>query len=212
MHTADRRIVGSADDPTVSGKDFEYQGNNGPFPPSRGTYHYSSHNHWRYQSYRNNNSNGPMPVMLMAEMDMLKAEALLRTGGSTAMVADLINKTRVGRGEMNPATANDPVGSPSDPQSHLDGASLWAKLKHEKRIETFATAAGLAFFDDRGWGDLVNNTPYHFPVPGKELETLSLQTYTFGGGGAASASDGGFAWKRSNLTGGSRLTMDARPQ
>ncbi|GIV58881.1 MAG: hypothetical protein KatS3mg042_1794 [Rhodothermaceae bacterium] len=213
IHTSDRRIVGSADDPTVDGKDFQYQGNNGPFPPSRGTYHYGSHNHFRYKAtYRDQNANGPMPVMKVTEMDMLKAEALLRTGGSTAMVAELINKTRVERGELNPAQATDPVGSPDDPQSHLDSASLWAKLKHEKRIECAATAAGLSFFDDRGWGDLVTNTPIHFPIPGKELETLALQTYTFGGGGPGSADDRGSAWKRAPDTGKSRFTADARPE
>ena len=186
--TSDRRIVGSAVDPTVDGKDFEYQGTNGPFPQSRGTYHYSSHNHKRYQAYREAGNNGPMPVMLVAEMDMLRAEALLHTGGSTDDIAALINNTRVTRGEMNPATGADAVGTPGDAQSHLDTASLWAKLKHEKRIETYQTAAGLAYFDDRGWGDLVTNSPIHFPVPAKALEILFEATYTFGGGGDGSAS------------------------
>ena len=185
--TADRRIVGDANDPTVDGTDFEYQGNNGPFPAARGTYHYSSHNHKRYQYYNVASANGAMPHMIVTEMDTYKAEALLRTGGSAAMVADLINKTRVTRGMLNPAAGTDPAGSPSDAQSHLDSASLWAKLKHERRIETFQTAAGLAYYDDRGLGDLVTGTPIHFPVPGRELETLGLQNYTFGGVGG----DGG---------------------
>ncbi len=185
--TPDRRINGSADDPTVDGSDFEYQGNNGPFPPARGTYHYSSHNHKRYQEVRVAGDNGTGPWMKLTEMDMLKAEALLRTGGSAEDVAALINKTRVDRGQMNPATAGNPAGSPGDAQSIADDASLWALLKHEKRIETIATASGLAFFDDRGWGELVSQTLIHFPVPGKELQTLDLQTYTFGGGGPGSA-------------------------
>ena len=189
--TSDRRIVGDPDDPTVDGTDFEYQGNNGPFPAARGVYHYSSHNHKRYQYFLSSGGNGAMPHMIMTEMDMYKAEALLRTGGSAAVVADLINKTRVERGMLNPATGSDPAGSSKDAQSHLDSASLWAKLKHERRIETFQTAAGLAFYDDRGLGDLVTGTPVQFPVPGSELETLGLQIYTFGGvggtGGAPTA-------------------------
>ena len=64
-------------------------------------------------------------------------------------------------------------------------------MKYEKRIETFQTAAGIAYFDDRGWGDLVTNTPIHFPIPGRELETLGLQQYTFGGGGDGSAPKAG---------------------
>ncbi len=191
IHTSDRRIVGSADDPKMDGSDFEYQGTSGPFPAARGTYHYSSHNHKRYQYFLTGSQNGPMPHMILAEMDMYHAEALLRGGGSTDEVAMLLNKTRVERGKLNPASGSDPAGSSSDAQSHLDTASLWAKLKHERRIETFQTAGGLAYFDDRGMGDLVSGTPMHFPVPGKELETLALQNYTFGGvggdGGAPSA-------------------------
>lgn len=181
--TADRRIVGDATDLTVDGSDFQYQGNNGPFPAARGVYHYSSHNHKRYQYYNQGGANGAMPHMIMAEMDMYKAEALLRTSGSTSVVADLINKTRVSRGMLNPAAATDSPGSSTDAQSHMDSASLWAKLKHERRIETFQTWAGLAYYDDRGLGDLVTGTPIHFPVPGRELETLGLQNYTFGGVG-----------------------------
>ncbi len=196
IETADRRIVGDPDDVTVDGSDFQYQGNNGPFPAARGTYHYSSHNHKRYQYYNTGNANGAMPHMIMTEMDMYRAEALLRTGGSTDEVATLLNKTRVTRGQLNPAMGSDPRGSSTDAQSHLDSASLWAKLKHERRIETFQTAAGLAYYDDRGLGDLVPGTPIHFPVPGRELETLGLPNYTFGGvggtGGAPTAyRDGG---------------------
>ena len=184
--TSDRRIVGP-DSVQQDGKYFQYQGNNGPFPAARGTYHYSSHNHKRYEEYSLAGGNGPMPYMLVTEMDMLKAEALLRTGGDLQMVVDLINKTRVPNGELNPATAADPVGALTDEHSHLDTASLWAKMKYEKRIEAFQTSAGLAYFDDRGWGDLVPGTPIHFPLPGKELETLGLQLYTFGGAGGNGA-------------------------
>ena len=180
-------------DPTVWGKYTQYQGTNGPFPASRGVYHYGSHNHRRYQDYNLAGANGPMPFMILAEMDMLHAEALLRTGGDLQLVAELINNTRVPNGELNPATAGDPVGASSDAHSHLDGASLWAKMKYEKRIEAFQTSAGLAYFDDRGWGELVTGTPIHFPVPGAELQTLGLQLYTFGGvGGEGAAPKTGF--------------------
>ena len=189
ISTSDRRIVGDPVDLTVDGKYFQYQGNNGPFPSSRGTYHYSSHNHMRWQEYNAEGANGPMPFMLMAEMDMLRAEALLRTGGSTATVETLINNTRVANGEL-PAISGNAVGAPADEHSMDAGASLWALMKYEKRIECFQTAGGLAYFDDRGWGDLVQNTLIHFPIPGKELETLALVRYTFGGGGDGSAPKG----------------------
>lgn len=173
--------------PKVDGTDFEYWGNPGPFPSSRGTYHYSSHTHKRYQYYLNGGSNGPMMQFRVTELDLLKAEGMLWMGGDLGMVADLINKTRVDRGQMNPATAADGAGSVNDDQSHLDSASLWAKLKHEKRIECYLAGANVAFNDDRGWGDLVTGTPVHFAVPGSELEVLQLPNYTFGGGGPGSA-------------------------
>ena len=33
----------------------------------------------------------------------------------------------------------------------------------------------------RGWGDLVSGTPEHLAIPGKELEILLMDNYTFGG-------------------------------
>ena len=187
VKSRDRRLVGDPVDLTVDGKYFEYKGDNGPFPAARGTYNYSSHTHKRYREYNTNGANGPMPAMLMAEMDMLRAEALLHTGGSKQTVADLINKTRVANGELPAATANNATGSINDGHTLADNASLWALMKYEKLFECFQTSGGLAFYDKRGWGDLVSGTLIHFPVPGSELETLALDNYTFGGGGAGSA-------------------------
>ncbi len=216
IYTSDRRIVGPENGmetivageqreragahvagtvltyPRNSGTDFEYWGVPGPFPPSRGTYHYSSHTHKRYRAYLDNGNNGPMVQFKVTELDMLVAEGLLRTGGSAARAAELINKTRVERGQMNPASASDPVGSPDDEQSSADAASLWAKLKHEKNIECYLAAAGRAYFDKRGWGDLTTGTPVHFAVPGGELEVLEMPIYTLGGvGGEDAASKAG---------------------
>lgn len=218
IYTADRRIVGPKDGmetimageqrdragahtagtvltyPRNSGTDFEYWGVPGPFPPSRGTYHFSSHTHKRYRAYLDKGNNGPMVQFKATELDMLIAEGLLRTGGSVARAAELINKTRVERGEMNPAAASDPIGSPDDDQSPADAASLWAKLKHEKNIECYLAAAGRAYFDKRGWGDLASGTPVHFAVPGGELEVLELPIYTLGGvGGKDAAAKTGYS-------------------
>ena len=186
----DRRIVG-AGGAEESGSQFRYVGVAGPFPSSRGTYHYSSHTHNRYVSYLDNNANGDMTHMVKAEMDLYKAEGLLRTGGSAATVAQLINNTRVANGQLPPATGSTGRGTPADgswrnTQIHING-TLWGYLQHEFRIETFATASALAYATDRGWGQLVEGTPIHYPVPGSELETLGLASYTFGGVGG----DGG---------------------
>ena len=65
--------------------------------------------------------------------------------------------------------------------------NLMDALIYEKRIETFGVASGLAYFDARGWGILVKDTPIQFPVPARELETIGLPAYSFGGGGTGSA-------------------------
>ncbi len=57
-------------------------------------------------------------------------------------------------------------------------------MKWEKRLETYGTGMGIAFFDDRGWGDLLEGTAIHHPMPALELLTLLQQIYTFGGVGS----------------------------
>ena len=179
--------------PQNSGTDFEYWGVPGPFPSSRGTYHYSSHTHKRYRFYLDAGNNGPMVQMKVLEMDMLMAEGLLRTGGSLDEVARLIDKTRVARGEL-PSAAGAQAGTPDHGPNDATykptqaGASLWDMLKWEKNIDGYVAGSGRAWFDKRGWGDLITGTLIHFPVPGAELEVLQLQNYTFGGvGGPGSA-------------------------
>jgi hypothetical protein len=65
--------------------------------------------------------------------------------------------------------------------------SLWDALRWEKRIEGLGIDPNVAFFDARGWGTLVIGTPVHMPIPAREIETLALPPYTFGGGGVGSA-------------------------
>jgi len=192
METPDRRIQGET--PDSDGKLYSFQGTAfTAFPPDRGTYHYSDRTFERYDYY-GNTINGPMPVLIKPEMDLLKAEAILRNGGDLGQVADLINNTRVGLGELEPATASTPAGTPADNPNPLtsdtdpDPVTLWSMLKYEFNMEVQMTGSGAVFFHDRGWGDLVEGTPLHFPVAGQELETLGLQIYTFGGvGGPCSA-------------------------
>jgi len=105
-----------------------------------------------------------MPQFTKAELDLLKAEGLLRTGGSTQRIADLINEMRVTDGGPSPAKAENPRGQLTDgswtqTEIHRPGASLWAKLQHEFRLETFGTTGALAWAMDRRWGDLVDGTP-----------------------------------------------------
>jgi hypothetical protein len=165
IHTADQRFpVG---DPEGVGTDFRWEGTP-RHRPDRGTYHFSFYFHYRYKDFFDNGFTGPMTAFKVAELDLLKAEALFRLGQSGA--AELINKTRVARGGLPPVSDSDP--------------DLWDKLWYEKRVETYlGGSAGLAYFDARGWGILISGTPIHWPVPGKELEILQQEIYTFGGVG-----------------------------
>jgi hypothetical protein len=191
MVTDDKRLTGMTLK-NSSGVDVDggiYAGNWGasPFPRARGTYHFSKYGYYRYENYIAGGSKDPMPVFLPAENDFLIAEALLWTGGSLDEAAALINKTRVTNGGYPPATAADTKGSVDQDRDPKPGATLWQMLKYEKHLECLMTGVGLEYFDNRGWGDLVNNTPIQAPIPAKELNVLQQEVYTFGGGGPGSA-------------------------
>lgn len=170
------------------------------FPPDRGVNHYSDYIPTRFAGFGGpsfgGSQSGPMTHTTKAEMDLLKAEAILHSlngnasgvSGTKSDVAQLINNTRVENGELSPAEASDPVGSMADapdplrPDDASDGdATLWSMLKYEHTIETMQTSAGLNYYTKRGWGDLPEGTPLHMPIPADELNTLGLQQYTFGG-------------------------------
>jgi len=164
-----------------------------PFNPARGFYFFSQWQHTRYlyTSFEDESGGlvGTLPFVLPAENDLLIAEALVRTGGDKARAATLINKTRVGRGNLSP----------------LSGASsnndLLAAIFYERDVELMDTGAGQGWFDRRridknltygsvpigntwsfrGGSGLQLGTPRHLPVPAKELETLGLPVYTYGG-------------------------------
>jgi hypothetical protein len=130
---------------------------------------------------------GPLVIMTVDEMNLLKAEALIRLGRADEAVS-LINITRVANGGLPPVTsegAPEPFCTPRK----LNGAcgSLWDALRYEKRMEMIGVDAGVAHWDARGWGALVEGTPIHYPVPGNELALLGMQMYTTGGGQAGSA-------------------------
>ena len=169
--TADRRVTGPGG-PTTDGTDFAYRGP-AAFLAARGTYFFSFYMHNVY-SYLWPSFAGPAPMMKVTEMDLLKAEAHLRLG-QPASAVPLINATRVTRGQLPPALATEPIDD------------LMQKMQYEKRIELFVVSFGNHYFDARGWGRLVPGTPLHMPIPARELETLQLPLYTFGGnaGGAA---------------------------
>jgi hypothetical protein len=183
ISTPDRRVVGPT--PNTNGTDFYYRVPQ-DFRADRGTYHFTRYGHRRYLSIRQTQI-GFVPLMSIAEMNLYKAEAHIRLGAPDAAAA-LINQTRTTRGELPPVTTTGATGDDCVPRTATGACgNLMESLMYEKRIEAFAVASGGAFFDARGWGILVPGTQLHFPIPARELETLGIATYTFGGSGAFAA-------------------------
>lgn len=184
--TKDRRIQGPTG-PASVGKYMGYNLNT-IFAADRGTYR------WSYYYYKRNGTDltwqtGQQVAMTVTEMDLLKAEALIRLGRAAEAVP-LINKSRVANGELPPVTVDGPPDGPGCVPRKENGAcgSLWDALRYEKGVEGVGVSGVIAFFDARGWQTLPENTPIHLPIPGRELETLQLPLYTFGGpGGQGSA-------------------------
>ena len=184
IDTDDQRYPANVDG--ASTPYYLYEGPS-PFRPERGIYHFSPYGDNRWKPFNANNAIGNMDEIIQEELDLLIAEAELRAGNTQAAV-DIINRTRVANGGLPPLTVGGTSGARCTPRK-ANGAcgDVWDALKYEKRHEVWHTGTGIAFFDDRGWGDLRPNTPIHFPVPAKELDVLLQEIYTFGGGGEGSA-------------------------
>lgn len=141
--------------------------------PGRGIYMQSPWYHSRYKAHSRTSPTSartPAPYLLAAESDLVRAEGLIRSGGSLATAATLINNSRVTRGGLSPATA-------------ADGATtLLTYIDYEREIELHCTS-GFTLFQRRHVDGLQPGTWRHLPLPAKELETLALPIYTFGGVG-----------------------------
>jgi hypothetical protein len=185
--TPDRRIHGAASN-TSAGTVFAVLPTQ-TMTTLRGTYMHSRYRSTRYLRPPANNYHqvGFITTMSLDEMKFIRAEALLRLGRRAEAVA-LLNPTRVAAG-LRPVTVDGPPAGRDCVPRRDDGScgDLFDALQYEKRIELFPTEAVIAFADARGWGKLLPGTPLHFPVHGRELETIGAPYYTFGGGGAGSA-------------------------
>ena len=199
--TADRRIHGASPDTSIADPDttdgvitidttitpanqtpgtlFAFGGGS-PFRPARGTYHFSFYVLTKWLEYAIN-VDTKMTTLTAVEMQLLIAEAEWRAGNFAA-AATIVNVTREAAGLAAVAGGD---------------ADLFKWLTYEKKMETFVTGSGLAYFDRRGWTnttgeagqatDLIPGTPVHYPVPAKELDIGGFVGYTFGGSGGGSA-------------------------
>ncbi len=161
------------------GTDFSYS-RDAIFRPDRGSFHQSNIGFVRYDLTRNQDPSGiwagfgPAPVITATQNDLLWAEALIRTGGSLANAATLINKTRVTRGGLSAATAAEGVGG------------LTTRLAYELEIELLGLGAAPYYWRRRTDG-LLEGTPREMPVPAKELGVKGEALYTWGGTGPANS-------------------------
>jgi uncharacterized protein YdeI (BOF family) len=152
ISTPDKRIMeqtANGPNPTGAGTDFGYLPNT-QFNQARGTYYNSHYHHLRYAYYMENGAVGRMPHLLVAEMDLIRAEALIQSNGDREEAVSLINKTRVTRGGLTPALVTD------------SNDDLLDMLYYERDIELMNTAAGLAYFDKRGRDKLEPGTTKEF--------------------------------------------------
>ena len=144
------------------------------FRPARGQYHQSNlgsirYSYLAYPGYGlpGEDGTGFAPQFTPTVNDLLWAEALIETG-SLAQGADLINKTRVDRGNLPAATAAQ------------GKAELLKALRYEQDVELF-TLSAMNYYNRRRIDDLKSGTARQMPVPAKELQVLQEELYTFGG-------------------------------
>ncbi|NQU86504.1 MAG: hypothetical protein HQ541_12155, partial [Mariniphaga sp.] len=119
--------------------DFEYLQNNN-FPYYRGYYHFSHYRHKRFDDVFSAVWYGdkPKPSMLVWENELLKAEALLRTGNISGAVSIL----------NDPNGARKVRGMPME-FSSVDASEVLLTIFYERDIELINTGIGIGYFDMR---------------------------------------------------------------
>ena len=167
-NTIDGNDPGPATPDDLRIADFEYLPNNN-FRPERGFYHFS---HYRYSRYDDwlTTWQGPAPQFREWENELLKAEAMVRTGdisGATTILNDVngARKVRGGLDDVSPANADEALEI----------------IFYERDVELILTQGGTGFFDMRRRDMLQKGTILHFPVPAAELETVGAEWYTISG-------------------------------
>jgi hypothetical protein len=183
--TKDRRIQGTTGPSSVG----TYVGYNKStiFQISRGTYRWS---YYYFKRYGTGSSwqDAPSPAVTVTEMNLLKAEALIRLNRAAEAVP-LINLTRVANGKLPAVTVDGPPDEPGCVPRKLNGScgSLWDALRYEKGIELLGMDGVTAYFDARGWQTLPQDTFVQLPIPGRELGVLQRPLYSYGGPGGLSS-------------------------
>lgn len=162
------------------------------------------YDHYRFKAFFDANRVAPYAILTNEEVNLIAAEGYIR-GSDFASAMAKINPSRTAHNL--PALAgitsiNDPVpgGAGCVPQVPTWTGSAYTTpcgnimeaMKWEKRMETAYTGYANWYMDSRGWGDLPEGTPIHWPVPWQEKDTRRTDFITaFGGCGAVGTEGAG---------------------
>jgi starch-binding outer membrane protein, SusD/RagB family len=140
------------------------------FNPSRGYYHYS---HYRFSRFDASMyvGLGTLYEFRAYENKLLAAEASARLNDLPAAIAILNDPLlpRIARGGLSniPGTASQ--------------EDVLKAIFYEREIELLSQGFMIGNYDMRRRDMLQSGSLLNYPVPGKELETLGLPVYTYGG-------------------------------
>lgn len=146
---------------------FDYVMPFGTFNPKpKGWFvHYSNK---RFSNDNNHNKEGVLnPTFMKAEIDLLRAEALVNLGRSQEAVDVLNNSRRSTVGELPPVQISD---------------DLLDVIHYEYAIEINLSGGMTSPWAYMRRNDLLTQgTPTQMPLPASELEAIGQEVYTFGG-------------------------------
>ncbi|HYC50893.1 MAG TPA: hypothetical protein VEB19_07295 [Gemmatimonadaceae bacterium] len=165
----------------------------------------------RFQGTSQYHLNGLVSTMRPAEMDLIKAEALIRRNGAGDIdaAATLINRTRVTNGGLTalpngmtqtsliPGAAPGNAGAACVPRSFRDPSqcgTIMDALLWEKRLENSGVESTINWADWRRFGMLREGSLISLPIHGRELVALGLPYYTYGGNTPGSVGVAGTAY------------------
>ena len=157
------------------GSDFEFLSSIN-FVPSRGTYHYSNYRYKRFDALLSNSGSGMLYEIRQYENELYKAEAYIMINKN-----DITNPLNILNNSVNPRIKRGTL----KPLNALVKDDIINAIFYERDIELMAQSFMLGFCDMRRRNMLQYGTPLHFPIPGRELQALNMNNYTYGGAGEA---------------------------
>jgi starch-binding outer membrane protein, SusD/RagB family len=191
IETPDRRITGPT--PQSDGAYTRYRPDDNGFQAGAGLYLFSAYQWARHEHLGFEANTGTAVMVSVDENNLLRAEALLRTGNPDG-AAELINVSRTRShvlpdgntySGLPPVTADGvPVSADCAPRTDSGQCGdLMVALWYERMIELAGLDALRGYGDSRGFGLLPDGAWLQAPIPPEELELLGLPNYTFGGEG-----------------------------